>query len=205
MTASVFMASASVSIVSEKVRIWRVFGTNTRELRGDAPLKRPKSAFMGPRGPLDRRSGGVAGLPESPRLGQGRDTAVVVSERLSKHFPGVLAEQRRRHGIDRRRQAHMERRFNVGNSARRRMRDPAETVAVAHFRSVEAFLDRAQIANRYVGFLHLGHPVLEPVAGEDACNNGAQLFLVCGSVFPVGELGIGDEVRTFEYLGHQPA
>src|SRR5258708_11020681 len=34
MTASVFMAPASVSIVAKKVRAWRFFGTNTGELRG---------------------------------------------------------------------------------------------------------------------------------------------------------------------------
>src|SRR6266850_3664296 len=135
--------------------------------------------------PDQRRSGRIARLPESPRLGQGRDTSLIVAERLSEHFPGMLAEQRRRHGIDGWRQAHVQRRFNIWDSARGRMGNPAETMAVAHFRRVETFLYGAQIAHRYVGLLHLRHPMLKAVAGEDTGDDGAQLFLVGGPVFPV--------------------
>src|SRR5205823_6868677 len=118
------------------------------------------------------RSGRIARLPESPRLGQGRDTSLIIAEGLSEHFPGVLAEQWRRHRIDGWRQAHVQRRVNIGDGARRRMRNAAETMTVAHFRRVEAFLDGAQIADRYVGLLHLRHPMLTTVAGKDTGNDG---------------------------------
>src|SRR4051812_16754851 len=150
MKASVFMTRGSIRIVAKNVRVWRIFRTNTGGLRGRAsraattvacrnlvyPTKRDSA---GPAA-LDcacanrLRSGGIARLAEGARLGQSRDTAVIVTERLAQHFPGVFAEQRCRHRIDRRRQTHMQRRLDVGYRARGRMRDLAEAIAAAHFR-----------------------------------------------------------------------
>src|SRR5918999_1440271 len=115
-------------------------------------------------------------------------SSTFLADRILEYFPGMLTQQRRRHGLDGWRQAHLQRRFNIGDSARGRMRDPAEAMAVAYFRRVESFLYRAQIANRYVGLLHLRHPVLKPVGRKDTGDDGAQLFSVGSSVFPVREL-----------------
>ncbi len=85
------------------------------------------------------------------------------------------------------------------------MRDLAEAMTIAHFRRVESLLDGTKIANRYVGLLHLRHPVLELVAGKNPGNDGAQLFPVGRPVFPVSKFGIGDEIGPFQHLGDQPA
>src|ERR1700730_7466183 len=106
---------------------------------------------------------------------------VVIAQCLAQDLLGVLAQQWRRRWINRRRQAHIERRFDIGDHACSRMRNLAETMPFACFGRVEPLLHGSQIANRDVGLLHLGHPVLELVAGKDPRNNGAQLLLVLRS------------------------
>src|SRR6266705_2626926 len=112
-----------------------------RKGSGPAPrLRRDASTAPGP-----RLSGSIAGLAKSPRLGQSRDAAVIIAERFAQHLVRMLTKQRCGHGIDGRRQAHMERRFDVRHGARGWMRNLAEAVAIAHLRRIEALFNSAEI------------------------------------------------------------
>src|SRR5438270_5561214 len=145
----------------------------------------------------------ISCLPECARFGKPCKPFIVIAKCLAQNIPGVLAEQWRRYGIDRGSEAHIEWRFDIGDRACGRVRNTAQPMALARFGRIEALLDRPKIANRYIGLLHLGDPVLKPVAREDSGNNGAQLFLVSRSSLSVCKLRIGDEIRPFEHFGNQ--
>src|SRR5271166_3628578 len=52
---------------------------------------------------------------KDPCLGQFHEAGIVIAERLAQDFPGMLAQQGRGDGVSDRRQAKLDRRFNVGN------------------------------------------------------------------------------------------
>ena len=66
--------------------------------------------------------------PKNPRFGKRCDAAIVIAERLAQHCLGMLAQQGRRHGVSDRRQAETDRRFDVGDGARGRVRDLADAM-----------------------------------------------------------------------------
>ena len=142
-------------------------------------------------------------LPERPGFGQLCDARIVIAERLVQHRFGVLAEQGRCDRIYHRRQFHAQRRFDIGDRARGRVRDPAEAMTLAHFRCVEPLLDGTKIADRNIGLLHLRDPVLQLVARKNLADDGAQLFPVGGSRPAVGEFRIGDQVGPVKHLGDE--
>src|ERR1700730_2749220 len=76
---------------------------------------------------LPRRLASADGscLPECARFRKPRKVFIVIAERLAQNVLGVLAEQRRRYGVNHRGQAHIERCFDVGHRTRGRVRDPA--------------------------------------------------------------------------------
>src|SRR5665811_561275 len=63
--------------------------------------------------------------PKNSRLGKRSDAGVVIAERLAQHFLCMLAQQGRGYGIDDRRQAEMDRRFDIRDRARGRVRNLA--------------------------------------------------------------------------------
>src|SRR3954469_7021861 len=85
--------------------------------------------------PLDRASLQSCGsqCPDSSRrrlagskrtlLRELRDTIFVVTERIAQDALRVLAQQRSSHGIDRRRNTHVDRWLDIGNPFGRRMRN----------------------------------------------------------------------------------
>src|SRR5207237_5344708 len=95
--------------------------------------------------------------------------------------------------------------FDIGVRSCSRVRDTAQAAACSRFGRIEPLLDRAKITNRYVGLLHLSHPILKPVACKNSGNNGAQLFLVGRSSLSVHEPRIGNEIGPFEHFGDQAA
>src|SRR5207244_11304926 len=101
-----------------------------------------------------------SGLPESAHSSKPSKPVIAVAKCLAQNLLGVFAEQWRRYGINHGSQAHIERRFDIGDGASGRVRDTAQAMALARFGRIEPLLDRAKIANRYVGLLHLGHPIL---------------------------------------------
>src|SRR5690348_5024654 len=112
-------------------------------------------------------------LAERASISKRGDALIIIAQCLAQYLPGVLAQQRRRRRIDSRREAHIERRFDIGNHPCSRMRNLAKTMPLTCFGCVESLLDGSQITNRNVGFLHLCHPILELVAGKDPGDDGA--------------------------------
>src|ERR1700758_5889135 len=56
------------------------------------------------------------------------DALVVIAQCVAQDLFGVLAQQRRRRRVDRRCQTHIERRFDVGDHARSRVRNLADAM-----------------------------------------------------------------------------
>ena len=152
-----------------------------------------------------RPTSAARGRSENPGFSQRGDAVIVVTQRFPQYFLGMLAQQRRRNGIHDRCQAHAERRLNIRNGTRGRVRNLAEAVTVAHLRGVESLLDRAKIAAGHVGFLHLSHPVLEPIAREHFADDRAKRFFIGRTFLSVCEPGIDDEIRPLQYLDDQSA
>src|ERR1700749_4818393 len=114
-------------------------------------MSKPGLGCYAPRGerPLASR------LSKSPSLRESPNAALVISERLAQHFLGVRTEQGRRHGIDTRRHTHVDLGFNVRHESGSWVRNTAEAVSLACLRGVEPLLDRAEIADGYIGLPHL--------------------------------------------------
>src|SRR6202035_718812 len=106
--------------------------------------------------------------PKSARVGKRRDATIVIAERLAQHVFGMFAEQGRGDGVDDRRQAEMDRRFDIGDRACGWMRYLAEAMALAYFRRVERLLDGPKITDGDAGRLHFHHPILAIVLHENS-------------------------------------
>src|ERR1700724_564463 len=72
--------------------------------------------------------------PENSRLGECCDARIVIAERLAQHFSCMRAQQRGSYGVDCRGQAEMNRRLDIGDGARGRVRNLAEAMALAYLR-----------------------------------------------------------------------
>src|SRR5664280_2530867 len=83
--------------------------------------------------------------PKSTGVGKRGDATVVIAERLAQNVPRMFAEQRRGDGVDDRRQAEMDRRFDIGDRACGRVRYLTNAMALAYFRRVESLLDGPKI------------------------------------------------------------
>src|SRR5216684_3056673 len=83
------------------------------------------------------------------------DTTIVVAKCIAQDVFRMLAQQGRSHRINRRRQAHVDGRLDVGDPFRRRVRNLAETVTLPRFGRIESLFDGAEIADRDIGQLHL--------------------------------------------------
>src|SRR5664279_3347632 len=129
--------------------------------------------------------------PENSRLGKRRDAGVVIAERLAQNFPRMLAQQGGGYGVDCRRQAEMNRRFDIGDVARSRVRNLAEAMAQAYFRSIEGLLDGPKIADGDIGRLHPGHPVFASILHKNAGKNRAQFLFVSTSQTAIAEVTAG--------------
>src|SRR5260370_41660393 len=106
----------------------------------------------------------------------------------------MLTQQGRCYRIDHRRQAEMERRLDIGDGARGRVRNLAEAMALAYLRRIESLLDGTKIAHGDVGRLHLRHPVFAKILRKNPGEDRAQLLLVGRSrtaitEFTAGEIG----------------
>src|SRR6266404_7907567 len=97
--------------------------------------------------------------PENPRIGKRCDASIVIAERLAQHFPCMHAQQRGSYGVDCRRQAEVDRRFDIGDGAGGRVWNLAEAMALAYFRCIERLLESPKKTDGDVGRLHPGHPV----------------------------------------------
>ena len=103
--------------------------------------------------------------------------------------PWSARQEAARRPVYRRRQRHLDRRLDVRHRARGRMRNPAETIARPRFWGIEALLHRAHIADRDVGPLQLGNPVLQRITGKDLGGIARSLSLLAVRAFLVAKAG----------------
>src|SRR5882757_1340539 len=85
--------------------------------------------------------------PKNSRFGQCRDAAVVIAQRLAQHLLSMLAQHRRGDGISGRRQLEPQRRFDVGDEARGRVRDLADAMTLAYLARIEGLLNGTKITD----------------------------------------------------------
>src|ERR1700722_4859925 len=89
----------------------------------------------------------IKALSKNSRTGKRSDPTVVIAECLSQHIPGVLAQRGRGHRIRDRGQAQTNRRFDIRDRTRGRVRDLANTMALTHLRRIEGLLDGTEKAD----------------------------------------------------------
>src|SRR6516165_6083507 len=152
---------------------------------------------------LRRTVFGRAHLSECTRTDERGNTIITIAQRFPQDFFRMLAQKRRGHGVDGRGQPHIQRCLDVRSRACSGVWDQAQSTSFASLRCVESLLDCSQVTDRYVGFLHLCHPVLQLVAGKDSSNDSTQLLLIGCPCLAVGEMRVGDEIGPLEHFRDQ--
>ncbi len=115
----------------------------------------------------------------------------------------MLAKRRRGYGIDNGRHSHAQRRFDVRDRSRERMRDLANAMAFTHLRRLNASSMVLKKADRHVRRLHLRYPIVASILRENLVQNRPQLLPVGRAQPPRGEFGTGDKIGPAEHVGHE--